>query len=53
VVTVPLRLAAPLSGFAAGWLGGKGRGRAAAEGCREAFERIRQARAEAATPPPR
>jgi uncharacterized protein involved in outer membrane biogenesis len=53
VVTVPLRLAAPLSGFAPGWLGGRGQGRAAAEGCREAFERIRQARAGAAAPPPR
>ncbi len=53
VVTVPLRLAAPLAVFARGFLGGEGQARAGVEGCREAFERIRQVRAEAAAAVPR
>jgi len=45
VVTVPLRLGASVADFARGWLGARDKARDGAPGCREAFEKIRQARA--------
>jgi uncharacterized protein involved in outer membrane biogenesis len=54
VLNVPLRMAAPLSGFALNWLKGSGgQAREGASGCREAFEQIRQARSGGAEPAPR
>jgi uncharacterized protein involved in outer membrane biogenesis len=51
VVLAPLRFATPLGGFALDWLGGQRR--EGQVGCREAFERARQARSGAARPAPR
>jgi len=45
IFTVPLRLATSLAPFALDWRTLQGRAREGAEGCREAFERIRQGRA--------
>jgi len=45
VVTVPLRFARSLVGFALDWRSARGGARDSAPGCREAFEQIRQARA--------
>ncbi len=51
VLNVPLRMAAPLSGFALNWLkGAGGQAREGALGCQEAFEQIRQARSGGAEP---
>jgi uncharacterized protein involved in outer membrane biogenesis len=44
VVLAPLRFATPLAGFALDFLSGQGHLRAAAVGCREAFERARAMR---------
>ena len=53
VVLAPLRFATPLAGFALDWLSARGQPREGGVGCREAFERARQARSVAAQPPPR
>jgi uncharacterized protein involved in outer membrane biogenesis len=45
VVLAPLRFATPFAGLALDFLGGKGRLRESAVGCREAFERARKLRA--------
>jgi len=45
IVTVPLRFARSLAGFALDWRSARGAARDGTPGCREAFERIRQARA--------
>jgi hypothetical protein len=50
IVLAPLRFATPLGGFALDWLGGKGKLRDGPAGCREAFDRARQARAAAGGP---
>lgn len=47
VVTVPLRFATSVAGFARDWLGAKSEAREGRLGCREAFEQIRQARSAA------
>jgi len=54
VVIVPLRMAAPLSGFALNWLtGARDLTREGAAGCQEAFERITTARSGTVEPLPR
>ncbi len=45
IVLAPLRFATPLAGFALDWLGGRGNPQGGAPGCKEAFDRARQARA--------
>jgi len=44
LVLAPLRFATPLGGFALDWLSGKAGLREGPVGCREAFDRARQAR---------
>ena len=53
VVTVPLRLATSVAGFAFDWLNAKDTAREGAAGCREALERIRKGRSGAAEALPR